>query len=166
MVSLLTLQHTWMGVHFPQCCWGISWAPYWCQWGFHLVELQTQQRGHIPHHSSSLLSLSFQLWMLLLTRVGTSLLLTESTQNALWNCCRLVRDIGSILIFMLIWKKNSLSACWESDLTQTWTPSATPPPKPFSGCCPLGLSWRREKREDSVWPHTDSCTLFVSYIRS
>lgn len=29
---------------FPQCCWGISWAPCWCQWGFHLVEQQTKQR--------------------------------------------------------------------------------------------------------------------------
>lgn len=44
---------------FPQCCWGISWVPCWCQWGLHLVELQTKQREVtflIPPRPSSFVS--------------------------------------------------------------------------------------------------------------
>lgn len=121
------------------------------------------ERGHIPHLSSALFfCLHLTFWHFRLPRVLTTLVPTQWIQNA-------------VVIRVCFWvdsmqnTKNLLSICCELKVTwpklQFELKPPNPPPRLSSGCCPLGLYWTREEREDRVWPHADSCTLFVSYIR-
>ncbi len=67
-------------------------------------------------------------------------------------------------------KLSSFCMLWiESDLTQTLTLSYSSCPLPL-GCLPAVALWDctgwGKKERTSVWPHPDSCALFVSYIGS
>lgn len=59
----------------------------------------------------------------------------------------------------------------ESDLTQTDSqlPQLPPPPRLSSGCCPLGLYWMREEREDKCLTSYGQlhplCLLYPSFTK-
>lgn len=147
MVSFMTLQHTWWGIHFHTMLLKNFLSSL-------LVSVGPPRRERevtflIPLQLFFCLYLPF--WHSCWNQSGTDWV---NPKYSSWQY--------SIPSHFCVDSITNTRSCFCILLTESDPNYPSQPPLLSSGCCPLGLYWTREEREASVLAPTDSCTLCVS----